>query len=57
MAGAQLPFQGIDVGTGQPVIVDPSVYNRIRITRETSASPTGPGETVLVATITPRAAE
>jgi hypothetical protein len=53
VTGAQLPFQGVDVATGQATIVDPTIYSRVRVTRETTASPTGPGQTVLVGTITP----
>ncbi|MEV4423368.1 hypothetical protein AB0L40_25860, partial [Patulibacter sp. NPDC049589] len=51
--GAQLPFQGVDVRTGQAVVVDPSVYSKVRVTSETTANPTAPGPTVIVGTITP----
>ena len=57
VSGAQLPFQGVDVASGQTVIVDPTVYSRVRVTRETSESPSGPGQTVLVGTITPPQAD
>lgn len=53
VTGAQLPFQGVDVATRQAVIVDPTIYSRVRVTAETSANPSGPGQSVLVGTITP----
>jgi len=53
VSGAQLPFQGIDAASGQAVLIDPTVYSRVRVTAETTESPTSPGQTVIVGTITP----
>ncbi|WP_022929471.1 hypothetical protein [Patulibacter americanus] len=49
--GAELPFVGFDVKTRQPTRVDPTVYNRIRITRQPDKPPTKPGSTMLVGTL------
>jgi hypothetical protein len=54
--GAELPFVGVDLKTRQPANVDPTVYNRIRITRQGAAAPTKPGPTVLVGTLRLRTA-
>jgi hypothetical protein len=54
--GAELPFVGVDLKTRQPANVDPTVYNRIRITRQGAAAPTKPGPTVLVGTLRLRSA-
>jgi hypothetical protein len=54
--GAELPFVGVDLKTRQPASVDPTVYNRIRITRQGAAAPTKPGPTVLVGTLRLRSA-
>jgi hypothetical protein len=56
--GAELPFTGADVSTGQAVTVDPTVYNRVRITRSGpgTSAPRKPGPTVIVGTLTLRSA-
>jgi hypothetical protein len=54
VGGAELPFQGLDLKTRQAAVVDPTVYDRVRITLEGTAAPTKPGPTVLVGTISPR---
>ena len=53
-SGAELPFQGLVLKTRKSSVVDPTVYNRVRITREGTAAPTKPGPTIIVGTITPR---
>jgi hypothetical protein len=49
--GAELPFVGFDVKTRQPTRIDPTVFNRIRITRQPDKPPTKPGATMLVGTL------
>jgi hypothetical protein len=52
--GAELPFTGVDLKTRQAATVDPTIYNRIRITRQGASAPTKPGPTVLVGTLRTR---
>jgi hypothetical protein len=52
--GAELPFQGLDLKSRQPTVIDPTVYSRVRITLEGTQAPTKPGPTIIVGTITPR---
>lgn len=51
--GAELPFRGLDLETREAAVVDPTVYNRVRVTREGTEPPTEPGPTVIVGTIAP----